>query len=166
MAPENIIVRRMTLTDVDAVHDIEAASFAMPWSRGSFEDELTENPCARYLVAEEQGQIVAYAGAWMVLDECHITNIAVRSGERGRGLGRLITTSLIQYAANLGAGYMTLEVRRSNLTAQSLYKSLGFMQVGCRRGYYEDNGEDALLMALTSLPPAEPGFTEAETVTE
>lgn len=166
MALEHVTVRRMTLADVDAVHDIEAASFAMPWSRGSFEDELTENPCARYLVAESQNQIVAYAGAWMVLDECHITNIAVKPGERGRGYGRLITKSLIQYAANLGAGYITLEVRRSNLTAQSLYKSLGFMQVGCRRGYYEDNGEDALLMALTSLSPADPDFTEAETAAE
>lgn len=166
MACEGAVVRRMTLEDVDAVHAIEAVTFAMPWSRGSFEDELTENPCARYLVVEAQGEIIAYAGAWLVLDECHITNIAVKSGHRGQGYGRLVTQALIQYASNLGASYATLEVRRSNLTAQSLYKSLGFLPVGCRKRYYEDNGEDALLMAYTALPPAQADFTEEETVSE
>jgi len=110
------------------------------------------------------GEIVAYAGAWMVLDECHITNIAVRHDKRGKGYGRLITQSLIQYATNLGASFVTLEVRRSNFTAQSLYRSLGFAQVGCRRRYYEDNGEDAVLMACQALPPVEPDFREEETV--
>jgi ribosomal-protein-alanine N-acetyltransferase len=154
----------MTLKDIDDVHRIEADSFTTPWSRGAFEDELTENKCARYLVAESSGEIVAYAGAWMVLDECHITNIAVRRDKRGKGYGRLITQSLIQYATNLGASFVTLEVRRSNLTAQSLYRSLGFLQVGCRRRYYEDNGEDAILMACQALPPVEPNFREEETV--
>jgi ribosomal-protein-alanine N-acetyltransferase len=120
----------MTLKDIDDVHRIEADSFSTPWSRGAFEDELTENKCARYLVAEFNGEIVAYAGAWMVLDECHITNIAVRRDKRGKGYGRLITKSLIQYATNLGASFATLEVRRSNLTAQSLYRSLGFFAGG------------------------------------
>lgn len=164
MESSNAVVRRMTLKDVDDVHRIEADSFSTPWSRGAFEDELTENKCARYLVAESFGEIVAYAGAWMVLDECHITNIAVRRDKRGKGYGRLITQSLIQYATNLGASFITLEVRRSNLTAQSLYRSLGFLQVGCRRRYYEDNGEDAILMACQSLPPVEPDFSEEETV--
>ena len=164
MESSNAIVRRMTLNDVDDVHRIEADSFTTPWSRGAFEDELTENKCARYLVAVSNGEIVAYAGAWMVLDECHITNIAVRSDKRGKGFGRLVTQSLIQYATNLGASFVTLEVRRSNLTAQSLYRSLGFLQVGCRRRYYEDNGEDAILMACQSLPPIQPDFREEETV--
>ncbi len=164
MESSNAVVRRMTLNDIDDVHRIEADSFTTPWSRGAFEDELTENKCARYLVAESNGEIVAYAGAWMVLDECHITNIAVRRDKRGKGYGRLITQSLIQYVTNLGASFATLEVRRSNLTAQSLYRSLGFLQVGCRRRYYEDNGEDAILMACQALPPVEPDFTEAETV--
>ncbi len=164
MESSNAVVRRMTLKDIDDVHSIEADSFTTPWSRGAFEDELTENKCARYLVAESNGEIVAYAGAWMVLDECHITNIAVRRDKRGRGYGRLITQSLIQYATNLGASFATLEVRRTNLTAQSLYRSLGFLQVGCRRRYYEDNGEDAILMACQALPPVEPDFTEEETL--
>lgn len=164
MEPKNAVVRRMTLKDIDAVHSIEADSFSTPWSRGAFEDELTENKCARYLVAEANGEIVAYAGAWMVLDECHITNIAVRRDMRGKGYGRLITQKLIQYASNLGASYVTLEVRRTNYTAQSLYKSLGFVQVGCRKRYYEDNGEDAILMVCQNTPPVDPDFREEETV--
>ena len=115
-------------------------------------------------MAESGGEIVAYAGAWLVLDECHITNIAVRKDMRGKGLGRLVTQKLIQYATNLGSSYITLEVRRTNYTAQSLYKSLGFVQVGCRRRYYEDNGEDAILMVCQALPPVEPDFREEETV--
>ena len=164
MEPKGALVRRMTPRDIDDVHRIEADTFSSPWSRGAFEDELTENKCARYLVAESNGEIVAYAGAWMVLDECHITNIAVRRDKRGKGYGRLITKCLIQYATNLGASFVTLEVRRSNLTAQGLYRSLGFVQVGCRRRYYEDNGEDAILMACQALPPVEPDFREEETV--
>ncbi len=164
MVPSDALVRRMTMKDLDAVHQIEADSFSSPWSRGAFEDELTENKCARYLVAEAGGEIVAYAGCWMVLDECHITNIAVRRDKRGTGYGRLITQALIQYAANLGASYVTLEVRRTNHTAQSLYRSLNFVQVGCRKRYYEDNGEDAILMACQTLPPVDPEFSEEETV--
>ncbi len=163
MEPKTVLVRRMTLKDIDDVHGIETDSFSTPWSKGAFEDELTENKCARYLVAEANGEIVAYAGAWMVLDECHITNIAVKKDRRGKGYGRLVTQKLIQYATNLGASFVTLEVRRSNLTAQSLYRSLGFLQVGCRRRYYEDNGEDAILMACQALPPVEPDFAEEET---
>jgi [ribosomal protein S18]-alanine N-acetyltransferase len=163
MEPCDALVRRMTMSDIDAVHSIEADSFTTPWSRGAFEDELTENKCARYLVAESEGEIVAYAGAWLVLDECHITNIAVRRDKRGRGYGRLVTMKLIQYATNLGASYISLEVRRSNLVAQSLYKSLGFLQMGCRRKYYEDNGEDALLMVCQNIPPVDPEFAEEET---
>ena len=164
MVPCDAVVRRMILKDVDAVHQIESESFSSPWSRGAFEDELIENKCARYLVAETGGEIVAYAGCWMVLDECHITNIAVKKDKRGKGYGRLITQELIQYATNLGASYVTLEVRRTNHTAQSLYRSLNFLQVGCRKRYYEDNGEDAILMACQTLPPVDPNFAEEETI--
>ncbi len=163
MEPKNILIRRMMLKDIDSVHQIEADTFSSPWSRGAFEDELTENKCARYLVAELYDEIVAFAGCWMVLDECHITNIAVRKDKRGKGYGRLITKELIQYAANLGASFVTLEVRRTNYTAQNLYRSLNFVQVGCRKKYYEDNGEDAILMACQTLPPVDPDFKEAET---
>ena len=112
------------------------------------------------------GDIIGFAGVWVVIDEGHITNIAVRKDYRGQGIGRLLTAGLMQYAANLGVTYMTLEVRRSNETAQSLYRSLGFIQVGVRKKYYEDNGEDALFMVCDHMPPTQEDFEEPETVRE
>lgn len=160
-------LRRMTIDDVPAVAAIEHATFPMPWSEQAFRDEMTTNKCARYLVvADEAGEVVGFAGVWVIIDEGHITNIAVRKDLRGKGLGRLLTEGLKQYAANLGVVYMTLEVRRSNIVAQNLYKSLGFIQVGVRKKYYEDNGEDAFFMVCDKMPPADEDFAEEETVTE
>ena len=157
------VLRRMTLSDVPAVHRLEEAIFSMPWSEKDFVYEMTENKVARYLVIEEAGEIIAFAGAHIILDQAHVTNIAVRQDCRGRGLGRMITRALMQYASNLGAEYLTLEVRQSNAAAQNLYKSLGFVKVNVRKRYYEDTGEDAWLMVCDQLPAAEPDFTEDET---
>ena len=157
------VLRRMTISDVPAIHRLEQAIFSMPWSEKDFVYEMTENKVARYLVIEEAGEIIAFAGAHIILDQAHVTNIAVRQDCRGRGLGRMITRALMQYASNLGAEYLTLEVRQSNVTAQNLYKSLGFVKVNVRKRYYEDTGEDALLMVCDQLPPAEPDFEEDET---
>lgn len=161
-----IIYRRMTLSDVDAVYQIERDTFAMPWSRDSFVAEMTQNKCARYLVAEDESGVIAYAGAWLVLDEGHITNIAVQKEKRGQGVGQEITKRLMQYASNLGAAYLTLEVRKGNAVAQRMYRALGFHPVGERKKYYEDNGEDALLMVCADLPSAQDDFEEEETVFE
>ena len=160
------VIRFMRLKDVDAVAAIEQETFARPWSRESFRQELTRNAVARYLVAEEDGEILGYAGAWVILDESHITNIAIREDMRGHGYGKALTGALMQYIANLGAAYATLEVRRSNERAQHVYKTLGFIGVGWRKRYYEDNGEDALLMVCEHLPEVEPDFEEEETVHE
>ena len=157
------ILRRMTLSDVPAVHRLEEAIFSMPWSEKDFVYEMTENKVARYLVIEEAGEIIAFAGAHIILDQAHVTNIAVRQDCRGRGLGRMITRALMQYASNLGAEYLTLEVRQSNVTAQNLYKSLSFVKVNVRKRYYEDTGEDAWLMVCDQLPAADPDFEEDET---
>ena len=160
------IIRRMTLADLDAVAAIEAATFTPPWSKESFRQELERNVAARYLVAEKDGEVIGYAGAWVILDESHITNIAIAPAYRGHGYGRKLTEALMQYIANLGAAYATLEVRKSNLTAQNLYKGLGFLQLGVRKRYYEDNNEDALLMVCDHMPPVDPDFEEDETVRE
>lgn len=162
----DVIIRRMTAADVDQVHAIECATFARPWKREDFVREMTVNACARYLVAEQDGQILGFAGAWIVLDEAHVTNIAVTEARRGGGIGRRLTEALLQYAANLGVVYTTLEVRRSNFTAQKLYQSLNFEYVGVRKKYYEDNGEDALLYCCQHMPVPDPEFTEEETVYE
>ena len=145
----------MTVEDVDAVHAIETACFRTPWSKASFYREVTDNACARYLVLREDGVAIAYAGVWFVLDEGHITNIAVRPDRRGMGYGERVTRAMIQLAADSGMNWMTLEVRRSNVAAIKLYHKLGFIDVGYRKRYYE-NTEDALLMALEQLPGGNP----------
>lgn len=160
-----VIIRRMTMADVDGVAAVEAATFPTPWSRDAFESEM-RNVAARYLVAEAEGRIIGFAGAWIILDESHITNIAVLSDDRGQGIGRRLTHGLMQYLSNLGAAYVTLEVRKSNAVAQNLYASLGFLKLGVRKRYYEDNGEDALIMVCDHMPEPDPDFTEPETVTE
>ena len=142
----------MVLSDVDDVQEIEKGCFSVPWSRESFVQEITENKCARYLVLELSGRVIAYAGMWLVMDEGHITNIAVHPDFRGRGYGERVTRALMQCASDNGMVWMTLEVRRSNLVAQALYRKVGFFDVGYRKRYYEDNREDALIMACENLP--------------
>ncbi len=161
-----VILRPMTLSDLDGVTALEKATFAIPWSRESFRQELERNVAARYLVAEKDGEIIGYAGAWIILDESHITNIAVAEPERGRGVGRRLTEGLLQLLSNLGASYATLEVRESNARAQRLYESLGFIRVGRRKKYYEDNQEDAFLMVCDHLPEADPDYEDERTVHE
>jgi len=160
MSSENTVIRRMKQEDLDEVTALEKATFTIPWSRESFRQELERNVAARYLVAESEGKIIGYAGAWIILDESHITNIAVAESYRGRGVGRKLTQALLQLLSNLGASYATLEVRVSNERAQNLYRSLGFISVGKRKRYYEDNQEDAFLMVCEHMPEAETDFTE------
>lgn len=162
----NILYRRMTFDDVIPVQQIEQSTFPLPWTIHDFEKEMTVNRCARYVVAEEEGEILGFAGAWIVLDESHVTNIAVKRERRGEGIGKGLVDALMQYASNLGAASMMLEVRKSNLIAQNLYASRGFVRLGVRKKYYEDNGEDALLMACDQMPPAEADFCEEETLSE
>lgn len=160
----DVKIRRMNIDDVDAVYAIECATFPKPWQREDFVKEMTQNTCARYLVAETEGKVIGFAGTWIVLDEAHITNVAVLSPYRGQGIGKKLTGELMQYAANLGVTYATLEVRRSNERAQSLYKGLGFQYVGVRKRYYEDNGEDAFIFCCISMPKPDEYFEEEETL--
>lgn len=141
-----LTVSGMLPIHVERVLEIEALSFPMPWSRQSFEFELTENEFAYYIVALVNQQVVGYAGAWLVLDEAHITNVAVHPDFRGKKIGRLLMTELIRRVLVKGALKMTLEVRLSNHIAQKLYQSLGFEPMGRRKRYYSDNNEDAIIM--------------------
>lgn len=150
-----ISIGLMTAADVDAVHAIEEMSIKPPWSKEALMRDVTENPCARYVVVRKDGVAIAYAGVWFVLDEGHVMNIAVHPDERGKGYGEQVSRALIQLAADSGMNWMTLEVRRSNKAAQALYHKLGFIDVGYRKRYYE-NSEDALIMALEHLPEAHP----------
>ena len=153
-------IRRMQYRDVKQVAALEKAVFPRPWSEQSFRREVEENPVARYLVADREGTILGYAGAWVVMDECHITNIVVAEQARGKGLGKRLLSGLMAYASNLGAAWADLEVRVSNLPAQRLYAGAGFVSIGKRKKYYEDNGEDAFLMVCENMPPVDPDFQE------
>ena len=143
------IIRKIREEDVLQIHEIETEAFARPWSVESILHDVKDNPVARWLVMEDgQGSVLAYAGLWLVIDEGHVLNVAVRSDHRGKGYGKAIVSALIDLAREEGMQLMTLEVRRSNLGAQHLYHSVGFQDVGYRKRYYEDNNEDALIMYL------------------
>jgi ribosomal-protein-alanine N-acetyltransferase len=133
--------------DLDSIMELEHKSFSVPWTRGMFEDELY-NPSAYYLVLEISGKVCGYAGFWKILDEGHITNVAVHPDFRRSGYGRLLISSLIANAKEYGITALTLEVRVGNIPAISLYESFGFRTSGRRRHYYPDNKEDAFIMWL------------------
>lgn len=145
----NIILREMELTDLDRIMDIEKDAFTTPWSRNAFSKEITENMLAKYIVAEIEGTVAGYAGIWLILDEGHITNIAVAKEYRGQGIGKYLMMGLIDYCKKLGVPNMTLEVRKSNIVAQNLYKKYGFLECGIRPNYYADDHEDAVIMWKT-----------------
>lgn len=136
----------MKLKDIDAVLKIEHESFATPWSREAFFNELTNNQFAMYIVLEEEEKVIGYCGVWVVVDEGHITNIALLPEYRGKRLGEALLTKVMETAKKMGAKKMTLEVRVTNKVAQSLYRKLGFQDGGIRKNYYTDNQEDALVM--------------------
>lgn len=139
--------RKMTVVDVPAVHQIELASFPTPWTLDSFYHEMTENQFAHYVVAiDDNEQIIGFCGMWMVIDAAQITNVAVLEVARGFGIGEGLMREAMSIAKENGMETMSLEVRVTNSVAQNLYRKLGFQDGGIRKGYYVDNGEDALVM--------------------
>ncbi|MGZ0050981.1 ribosomal protein S18-alanine N-acetyltransferase [Brevibacillus gelatini] len=147
--PIELEYRFMTMQDVGAVAELERLSFSTPWPHEAFVNELTKNPNARYVVAVHQNRIVAYCGMWIVLDEAHITNVAVHPLFRGKKIGLGLMIKMMGVAKMLGANSMTLEVRPSNTVARNLYTKLGFREHGVRKRYYSDNNEDAIIMWVT-----------------
>ncbi|MBM3306800.1 MAG: ribosomal protein S18-alanine N-acetyltransferase [Candidatus Eisenbacteria bacterium] len=141
-----VTVRPMTADDLDAVCEIEQAVFAMPWSRQSFENEVSGDTRSMSFVAEEGGRVEGYLVAWHVVDELHIGNLAVRPDRQGEGLGARLVAAALAAAAGRGIRHAALEVRVSNARAIAVYERCGFRGVAIRRGYYEDNGEHALVM--------------------
>ena len=140
-------IRKIREEDVPQIHEIEKLCFAMPWREESILHDVKENVVARWLVLDGgEGQVLAYAGMWFVLDEAHVCNVAVHPDHRRKGYGRMIFEALERLAQENSMSMMTLEVRRSNIAAQNLYHACGFLDVGYRKRYYEDNKEDALIM--------------------
>ncbi|MEB3299905.1 MAG: ribosomal protein S18-alanine N-acetyltransferase [Candidatus Sericytochromatia bacterium] len=138
-------IRPMAHADIPALLPIEARCFGDHWTVQSFRDEL-DQACSTYVVVEIDGEIVGYAGFWLILEEAHITTVAVHPDHQGQGLGEQLLVALIDAALEREARWMTLEVRVSNTGAQALYRKYGFESLGRRRGYYQNDGEDALVM--------------------
>ncbi|MGG7176866.1 ribosomal protein S18-alanine N-acetyltransferase [Clostridium paraputrificum] len=141
----NLTLSLMEESDLDGVLEVSSISLKESWSKGAFSKELS-NPLAKYLVAKADDRVIGFAGIWIIVDEGHITNIAVHPDFRGQGIGRNLVEGLIEHSKNWGCYALTLEVRASNITAQNLYKKCGFTVDGIRKNYYKDNKEDALIM--------------------
>jgi ribosomal-protein-alanine N-acetyltransferase len=149
-----VSIEPMKFCHVESVWAIEKEVYTSPWSRHAFINEILDNGFAFYYVALSADEVVGYAGIWVILDEAHITTLAVSPSWQGQGLGRQLLEHLITEAALKGAKRMTLEVRVSNTRAQSLYRKYGFVECGVRPNYYPD--EDALVMWLERLPGSSP----------
>jgi ribosomal-protein-alanine N-acetyltransferase len=147
------VLDRAGPADLDAIVEVEHASFPSPWTRAAFADEL-ERPWARLEVLRHlpTGRVLAYCNYWLVADELQILNVAVRPEERRRGHAARLLDHVVAVAREARVRVISLEVRASNTPAAALYRKLGFREVGVRPKYYANNGEDALLMDLELGP--------------
>jgi ribosomal-protein-alanine N-acetyltransferase len=147
--------------DLDEVLAVEEASFTNPWTRQMFEWELLNVGVSHgYVLRTPDWHVAAFCTIWVVVDEVHINNLAVRPECRGAGAGRALLQCVLGLAAGLGAQRATLEVRRSNAGALKLYERLGFSTSGVRRNYYANPVEDALILWREGLVP--PGLDQRE----
>lgn len=149
-------IEMMNKSHIDGIMEIENESFAIPWSRSSIEKELKNN-FAIYAVAIENNKVLGYGGMWHVVNEGHITNIAVHKDYRRKGIGQAIIEKLVEIAEEKEMIGLTLEVRKSNTPALELYKKNGFKLEGIRPEYYEDNKEDAYIMWKYLIPEEDIG---------
>ncbi|WP_394888077.1 ribosomal protein S18-alanine N-acetyltransferase [Clostridium butyricum] len=143
----NVHVSIMDENDIDDVLEISNLSFSSPWSRLSYEQELN-NSLAKYFVAKIDNKVVGFIGTWIIVDESHITNVAVHPNYRKLGIGSKLIESMLSYCNKKNCTAYTLEVRESNKAAISVYEKHGFIIDGIRKEYYQDNKENALLMWL------------------
>ena len=140
-----MIIEKMNKAHVAAVAELETICFHDPWSEKSIASEM-ENDLALWLVATEDQQVVGYVGSQTVLGWTDMMNIAVAPEYRGQHLSHLLMKSFLDFAAKSDIRYLTLEVREGNIPARNLYYQYGFQDAGVRKGYYQDNGENAIVM--------------------
>ena len=146
----------MTSADIRAVLRIELMSFSSSWPPSAFQSELSDNKLAHYFVgrlrrADGTFETIAYGGIWVILEDAHITTLAVHPEHRGHRYGERLLVHMLHEAIARGASWMTLEARESNAIAQALYRKYGFTTVSTRRSYYSDNGESAVVMWAGNL---------------
>lgn len=143
----NISITQMTSDDIENVVKIEEEAYGEHhWSKSSFYDEMQNNLAKYYVAKTFDGELVGYAGAWHIIDEGHITTIAVKKTHLRKHIGEALILKILEDCYVNEIKYLTLEVRVSNQPAISLYKKYGFNSLGTRKGYYQDNNEDALIM--------------------
>ena len=143
-------IEKMQREDMQRVMELDKQSFNTPWHESAYLTELA-NSSAYYIVARIGERIVGYSGMWVIMDEAHITTVAVEPKTRGKKVGEQLLISTLEEAARRGARRVTLEVREHNEVAQRLYRKYGFAPASIRRGYYTDNGEDAVVMTIYDL---------------
>ena len=140
-----LVIRAKTVEDVPEVCGVDRLCITPPWSAQTFEGEV-RSTTGYYLVAEIRGDIVAYLGATIILDEAHISTFGVHPAARRRRVGERLLVTLLNEAVKRKVRRITLEVRESNDAAQRLYRKYGFIPLSRRKAYYRDNNEDALVM--------------------
>ena len=163
---QQLAIELMRESDVNTVQEIEREIFATPWPRNAYYRELASRSSAHYVVLRQEGldtrppevrspdfdpTIVGYGGMWRMYDEAHVTTIGVRHDLHHNGYGRILFAGLVQAAYDMGAKWVTLEVRTTNDNAMRMYEGFGFKVIGRRKGYYTDNGEDAIVMWSDSI---------------
>ncbi|MGH7763823.1 MAG: ribosomal protein S18-alanine N-acetyltransferase [Candidatus Dormibacteraceae bacterium] len=163
---QQLAIELMRESDVNTVQEIEREIFATPWPRNAYYRELASRASAHYVVLRQEGldvrsgqprppdfdqTIIGYGGMWRMYDEAHVTTIGVRRDLQHHGYGRILFAGLVQAAYDMGAKWVTLEVRTTNDNAMSMYEAFGFKVIGRRKGYYTDNGEDAIVMWSDSI---------------
>jgi ribosomal-protein-alanine N-acetyltransferase len=170
-------LRHMRLEDIPRVLAIDEISFTSPWSESTYQYEVNHRDTSHMVILEAYDTdsapsrglrgvlgrlrkssppplIIGYGGCWLIAGEAHVSTIAVHPDFRGKGLGELLLASMLQRAIYLNGEYSVLEVRAGNETAQELYNKYEYRVVGTRKGYYRDDGEDALLMEVRPLDEA------------
>jgi [ribosomal protein S18]-alanine N-acetyltransferase len=149
-----VAIEPMRRSDVPMVCEIDRRSYPTPWHENAYHTELA-NRWARYLVARLDGKVVGYGGMWIIMDEAHITTLAVDPPVRGRKIGERLLYCLLEEAIRSGTERATLEVREHNTAAQRLYAKYGFLEAAVRKCYYTDNQENAIVMWAEGIATAE-----------
>ncbi len=141
-----LIIRQAEERDIMAIEGLEQVCFSDPWSYESLEHDILNNKLSFYIVAEVEGVVCGYVGIWNIVDEGHITNVAVSPDYRRKHIASNMLDVLIASCQEAGVERFTLEVRAGNEPAKALYAGKGFKEISVRKGYYQDNGEDAIIM--------------------
>jgi len=142
-----LVIEKLMLSDLDDLMEIESTAYGEHhWSRDSFASELNNKVAKYYAAKNTEGKLIAYLGVWHIVDEAHITTIAVHKDYRRKYIAEALIAKMLEDCYNNFVKYITLEVRVGNIPAIKLYEKYGFKSLGTRKGYYQDNGEDALIM--------------------